>query len=454
MGSGSSWRVWCLVGALLLGAAMGCGGDEGDAGAEEVLDASASETETVAETIVEVEGPDADAVTPDAETELQPLPTGPYEVPGGPADETFHAGPWLGETTTTSVIVSWQTEEPGDSVVEFGLDASYGERVEGDASATMHELKVEGLEVGTLYHYRACSDDTCTGDLTFMTAPRLGRPFRFAVYGDTQTEFATHAQVSASIQESQPAIALIVGDVVGYGADRESYVTEFFDPARARNHYLTTWAVPGNHDWKETPDQLQNFRDYFAMPKDPGVPLEEATYAFSYGDAFFIGLDNTVDGAHLFWPMGGAKDPQLWEWLQEQAASEAAQAARWRFAFFHYPPQSECQELWMNMQATRDFVLPLLQEHGFQATFSGHTHDYQHHRYDKVHHFITGGGGGGLDTDEDCTNGLPELIFREARHHHLTIDLGEEEAVVRAVDLDGEEFDRVVLEREPATPGD
>ncbi len=70
--------------------------------------------------------------------------------------------------------------------------------------------------------------------------------------------------------------------------------------------------------------------------------------------------------------------------------------------------------------------------------------------YDRIHTFITGGGGGGLDTDADCTSDLPELIFREAAHHHMTVDLGEEEAIVRAVAIDGEEIDRVVLERVPS----
>ncbi len=441
-GGGMRCARWAWAGLALIAAlAMGCAGarDSGDEPGDPTEDPT-SDAPSAPDVALDEQSPDAVADLP--------RPTGPYEIPSGPADLTFHAGPWLGATTTTTVAVSWQTAEPGDSVVEYGRDASYGGRAEGPADVPLHEVWVGGLEPETLYHYRACTGGTCTGDLTFATAPLPGRPLRFAVYGDTQTNFTAHAEVAESMRASRPALVLHAGDVVGYGADRESYVTEFFEPARQRSHYVPTFAAPGNHDWKELVDQLQNFRDYFAFPADPGVPLSEAAYSFSYGDAFFIALDNTLDGGHFFFPLGGATEPPLWDWLEAQVASEAAQAARWRFAFFHYPPQSACQETWMPMKATQTKVLPLLQEHGFQAVFTGHTHEYEHQLYDRVHVFVTGGGGGDLDPDESCPNDLPELVYRRSAHHHLTVDLGPEQATVNAVSTSGEVIDSVVLDRE------
>jgi predicted phosphodiesterase len=438
-----------LAGLCCLGCST-AGEREGDA-----FDASRVDATDV-ELIDAVDAPAAaDALVPDAAADQDtPRPTGPYEVPIGPEDRTFAAGPWLGATTCTGVAVSWQTEQPGDSVIEYGSDPGYGARAEGTSDATLHEVWLEGLDPERLYHYRACTGATCTGDLTFATAPLPGRPFRFAVYGDSQTNAQVHAQVSASVVASGPALVLHVGDLVGTGLDRASYVTEYFEPARRRNHYVTTWPVPGNHDWKDFAGRLQNLRDHFALPVDPAVPLAEASYAFSYGDAFFLALDNTMDGGYFYVPLGGSTNPPLWDWLVAQVSSEAAAAARWRFAFFHYPPSSACQESWPPMNVTRTIVLPLLQEHGFQAVFVGHTHDYEHQLHDRVHVFVTGGGGGDLDTDADCTNDLPELVHRQAVHHHLTLDLGAEQAVVRAVSIDGVEIDRVVLDREPGSGAD
>jgi predicted phosphodiesterase len=392
-----------------------------------------------------------DAAADDAtEPDVPPRPTGPYVVPSGPADLTFHVGPYLGTTTTASVVVSWQTLAAGDSAVEFGLDASYGGRAEGPGETTMHEVVVDGLAPETIYHYRACTAGTCTGDLTFATAPLPGRPLRFGVHSDTQTRFETHALVAEGLRQSAPAFVLHAGDVVGYGADRDSYRTEFFDPARRRNHYVPTYAAVGNHDWKDRASNVQNFRDHFAFPVHPEVPIPETSYSFTYGDVFVIVLDNTLDGAQFFFPLGGAQEPPLWEWLVAQAESEAAHSARWRFAVFHYPPVSACQETWMPMAATRLHVLPLLEGNGFQAVFTGHTHEYQHQVHGGLHVFVTGGAGGSLDTDESCVFEVPELVYRESRHHHLTVDVGAEEAIVRAVGLDGDVFDTVPLA--PASP--
>ena len=438
---------WAAVGvvAALLGVA-GCTASGADPADVDTRDAPTADLRDVPK----ADAPrDADELAADAPVDAEPRPTGPYLVPIGPEDRTFPAGPWLGTTTVSSVAVSWVTDAPGDAAVDYGLDAAYGARVEGPADATLHEVWLTGLRPETLYHYRACTGGTCTGDLTFATAPLPGRPFRFAVYGDSQSAVEVHAQVSAGVVADQPALVLHTGDLVGYGADRASYVAEFFEPARRRNHYVTTWPTPGNHDWKELVDRLQNLRDHFALPVDPDVPLPEASYAFTYGDAFFLALDNTLDGGYFFFPMGGANTPPLWDWLVKQVASEAAQSARWRFAFFHYPPQSACQETWMHMAATRDKVLPLLQAHGFQAVFTGHTHDYEHQLYDRVHVFVTGGGGGDLDTDDVCVVELPQLVYRHAAHHHLTVDLDELQATVRAVGQDGAEIDRVILDREP-----
>lgn len=456
MRMGAWQRTVVVLGVLVL--VMGtvaCAADDGNEtpGPDVLADTEAPGTDVGDDTTVPTEdaAPDAGAdVAPDVEEDVPPRPTGPYEVPSGPVDMTFRAGPYLGTTTTTAVVVSWVTEESGDSVVEFGLDAEYGGLAEGEPDATIHEVTVDGLEPETLYHYRACTGDTCTGDLTFATAPLPDRGFRFAVYSDTQTNTEVHAEVAESMRQSLPALVLLSGDVVGWGADRESYETEYLEPARRRNHYVPAYLAVGNHDWKDQASQVQNFRDYFAFPKDPDVPLQEASYSLTYGNAFFIALDNTMDGGHFFFPLGGSEDPPLWNWLVAQATSEAAQSARWRFAFFHYPAASACQEDWPNMVATREKVLPLLRENGFQAVFSGHTHEYEHQIHDGIHAFINGGGAGGIETDESCTFDIPQLVYRQALHHHLTVDLGDEQATVRAVATDGSVVDTVLIDRVPA----
>jgi len=377
------------------------------------------------------------------------VPTPPpaeHKVLIGAEDLTFHVGPHVMHTTQATVALIWESEEAGGTRVEYGTTGAYGSQVEGE-SGTMHEVVVPDLEPATLYHYRACTDERCTADLTFSTAPLQGQKFRFAVYGDSRSDPAMHGAVVQGIIKEEPALVLNVGDIVGSG-ERPEYKEQHFDPSRRLGHHVPLYVSIGNHEWKEadTLDEsdVPNFREYMAFPVVPELRIAELSYSFTFGDAFFIALDNTLDGGDLFFSLGGFEAP-LAKWLREQAESEEARDAKWRFAFMHYPPASPCHEEWTNLTATREDVIPLLRNNGFHALFAGHVHDYERQDWDGFPVFIAGGGGAGLTDVSLCTEDLPELVEIRSMHHHLTIDLGDDAAHVRAVDLDGEVFDELTI---------
>jgi hypothetical protein len=372
-------------------------------------------------------------------------PTGPWEVPLGPEDATFLVGPYLGYTTQTSVAISWETAAEGDATVEYGRTSDYGERYLTSVG-TRHHAVLKDLEPGTVYHYRVCSNEGCTRDLTFATAPGPGRPFRFTVYGDSRSDPPMHRTVVESMLRDRPALVFNTGDIVADGDQPHEYREMHFDPLRPLGHYVPVYVAIGNHEWKgETLTEAKNFRDVLMFPEDPGVPIPKLSYSVTYGDAFFLVLDNTLDGLQFFQPIGAPPGPPLWVWLNEQAASDAAQQARWRFAFFHYPPGSPCHEDWGMIVATRQHVIPLLREHGFHAVFTGHVHAYERHDYDGLPVFVTGGGGAGLQSDHRCVFDSPTLVHRQTLHHHLTVELGQEHADIKAVTTEGEVFDSLSL---------
>jgi len=387
--------------------------------------------------------------------ETTPLPPDPcredarYEPTYGTEEDlTFYVGPYLGHTTTTSVAVAWETALPGESRLDYGLDDGYGQSVAA-GSGTMHQVVVEDLEPDTTYHYRACTGDDCTVDLTFATAPSAGRPTRLAVYGDCQDNPDIHHSVVEQVIGDAPNLALVTGDLVGDGSIREQYKERFFDPARLLSHYVPRYAAIGNHDRKDV--QGVNFRDYLMFPEDPDAPQTEVSYSFVYGDAFYLVLDNTMDHLDLFFPMGDW-EPPLWLWLKKVVASPEARAARWRFAFAHYPADASCREDDYEYgnpdRAMREHVLPLLWDHGFQAYFSGHIHCYERLDFDGRLVIITGGGGGDPDPQERCDSDLPEARVQQCVHHHVTVELGCEQAEVWARDVDGNIIDRVLLNRD------
>ncbi|NUO83289.1 DUF4038 domain-containing protein, partial [candidate division KSB1 bacterium] len=80
-------------------------------------------------------------------------------------------------TSTTTATITWQTDKPGDSQVEYGLTASYGNVSVLDTTKTLnHQIALTGLSPNTLYHFRARSRDASgalalSGDFTFTTPP-------------------------------------------------------------------------------------------------------------------------------------------------------------------------------------------------------------------------------------------------------------------------------------------
>jgi Purple acid Phosphatase, N-terminal domain len=76
--------------------------------------------------------------------------------------------------TSAGATISWSTNRPADSLVEYGLTTSYGNQVSLKTMVTSHQLTLSGLSPNKLYHFRVKStDDTgnlsTSGDLTFTT---------------------------------------------------------------------------------------------------------------------------------------------------------------------------------------------------------------------------------------------------------------------------------------------
>jgi len=77
--------------------------------------------------------------------------------------------------TTSTASISWTTDEPADTQVEFGLTASYGQSTTLDTSlGNAHAASLVGLQSSTTYHYRVKSRDAASnlatsGDQTFIT---------------------------------------------------------------------------------------------------------------------------------------------------------------------------------------------------------------------------------------------------------------------------------------------
>lgn len=79
--------------------------------------------------------------------------------------------------TATQAVVSWVTNEPSDTQVEYGWLSSYGSTTPlNTAMTTSHSQTLTGLYHSTLYHFRVWSKDASgnvavSGNVTFTTPP-------------------------------------------------------------------------------------------------------------------------------------------------------------------------------------------------------------------------------------------------------------------------------------------
>lgn len=79
--------------------------------------------------------------------------------------------------TDSGAVITWSTNEPATSQVEYGTTTTYGLSTTLDSTlVTSHRVALTGLAASTTYHYRVKSTDAAgntavSDDNTFTTTP-------------------------------------------------------------------------------------------------------------------------------------------------------------------------------------------------------------------------------------------------------------------------------------------
>lgn len=82
------------------------------------------------------------------------------------------SGPTVSEITQTSALISWTTDVPSDSTVEYGETFAYGNTVTSNELTTNHSIRITGLQPGRNYQFRVIS--SAQG---YASGAVEGRPF-------------------------------------------------------------------------------------------------------------------------------------------------------------------------------------------------------------------------------------------------------------------------------------
>ncbi|MBI4601843.1 MAG: DNRLRE domain-containing protein [Planctomycetes bacterium] len=130
---------------------------------------------------------------------------GTFTTGSGDVDPPSISGVAALNVTATSATVVWSTDEPADSLVDYGLDATYGSQASDASLVTSHAVDLTGLSESTTYHYRVTSSDASgnsasSADITFTTLPPNVPP----VAQDQSVTTAEDAAVAITLEASDP----------------------------------------------------------------------------------------------------------------------------------------------------------------------------------------------------------------------------------------------------------
>jgi len=116
--------------------------------------------------------------------------------------------------------VTWTTDEPATSRVDYGETAGYGQSEESASLVTSHSLSITGLDSGSTYHYRVLSIDEAdnqatSADDTFETTDS-GAP----VISNIQVSGISASGATITWTTDEPATSVVhFGETTGYGSD-------------------------------------------------------------------------------------------------------------------------------------------------------------------------------------------------------------------------------------------
>ena len=293
--------------------------------------------------------------------------------------------PYLQAITTDSVYVLVECDSADPVTVRYGpAGGQYGSEAVTESTETttaspvtyVHNVKLTGLKPNSVYDYQVFQEGKSSSSHTFSTAAPPGTDFRFAWMADMRTQPEIHNEIAGRIKEMRPRFSLYGGDLCeqnGY----DFWKRDFFVP----NQLALAVEVPffntaGNHEGWTT-----NTRAFTQAPASASE--SQAYYAFDYGDAHFVCINNEISYA--------PGSPQVDFLVKDLTGTNKT----WKIVFFHKPAYS----LGGNGE---DAGMKLLTSYIFEPCrvdmiINGHNHFYQHNLVNGIHHMTIGSAGAPID---------------------------------------------------------
>jgi PKD repeat protein len=295
-------------------------------------------------------------------------------------------GPYLQMGTPDGVVLRWKTSVTAGSRVEYGpAPGNLTEAVEDATLTTDHSITLSGLDPDTVYYYSVGTPGSALAgddaDHFFVTPPMGGtpKPTRIWILGDagygSPDALAVRDAYYTHTGSTHTDLWLMLGDnAMATGIDSQ-HQTKLFDIYHEMLRKSVLWPTLGNHDGAtaSSPDQTGPYYEIFTLPtagEAGGVASgTEAYYSFDYANMHFVVLDSHETDRDIGSPM--------LTWLELDLASTVQD---WIIVYFHHPPYSKGghdSDVDLRPTEMRENVIPILEDHGVDVVFTGHSHSYE-----------------------------------------------------------------------------
>ncbi|MCK5849337.1 MAG: metallophosphoesterase family protein [Kiritimatiellae bacterium] len=347
------------------------------------------------------------------------------------------SGPYVLDAGPTHARICWQTRKNMDGLVRFrAKEGGEWRRVKGSFTQ-FHSIPITGLRPASEYIVRIRKGEDDLAQFSLRTPPLKSEVFTFYVYGDTRTFPNRHKMVADAIAEEAKALKQLtfvahIGDFARYGSDKNATTEQFFTPAGSMLRLLSLVPVKGNHE-----EGAKFYEKYFPVPSRDGVSTKEGDYYQDYGSVRIL----VINQSKRLWSRG-----KRMVWIKKVLADAGD---KWRIVLFHAPIYSSGSH--GSDLSFRRVIESVLVAGKVHVVFSAHDHNYERIKpREGVTYFVTGGGGAPLRALHGGAEAFS--VKFSAVHHFLTVTVGKENLIIKALASDGENkrfkvFDEVEIQK-------
>lgn len=301
--------------------------------------------------------------------------------------------PYLQNPVDNGMTVTWLTNTPAYSYVEYGTDTANltmaRTLVDGQAMAgnTLNKIRLDDLRPGQKYYYRVVSREllyyggyqkifggtSVSPFYTFELPPAGQKDFTAVIFNDIHQNRQTIDTLYSVVKNIPYDFVVFNGDCIddpGSQAQAVASMSYYNEKVGAEN--VPVFYLRGNHEIRNSYSiGLRELFDY----------VGDKTYgAFNWGDNRIVMLDCGEDKPDDHWVYYGFNDFEGLRndqvgFLRTELVSKAFKKAGKRILIHHIPIYSPtidynpCLDLWH----------PLLKKAPFDVALNGHTHRYAYH---------------------------------------------------------------------------